>query len=99
MDGTPWRVILHTIDDCRIIFNRSLHRLEPWQIVLYTMSACIFVVWVRKILKFEDILPWRKMVCFFFWVLCFFKFSQKIKHTNHLFPLFIKLKREINTNC
>ena len=66
LDSTPWRVVLHFVDDVRLNFNRTFDHLEPWQIVLYTLSWVLLVQWLRKILKFEERSSFKKMVstCF-----------------------------------
>ncbi|KAH7699563.1 sphingosine-1-phosphate lyase 1, partial [Aphelenchoides avenae] len=61
LDSTPWRVVLHFLDDVRLNFNRTFDYLEPWQIVLYTLSWVLLVQWLRKILKFEERSSFKKM--------------------------------------
>ncbi|KAI3411973.1 hypothetical protein GPALN_002027 [Globodera pallida] len=68
MDHTPWRVIASVIDDVRVLVNRRLDHLEQWQIILYTISFILFVQWIRKLLKFEDVSLrqlWRDMLLSF----------------------------------
>lgn len=62
IDGTQWRLILHLIDDWRIQFNRQIQYLEPWQIVMYTVSVCLFIAWIRKIFKIEELESLKSMV-------------------------------------
>uniref|UniRef100_A0A7E4WBK1 sphinganine-1-phosphate aldolase n=1 Tax=Panagrellus redivivus TaxID=6233 RepID=A0A7E4WBK1_PANRE len=60
VDGSPYRVVLHTIDNWRLFFNNNFDHLEPWQVVLYTLSWVFAIQWCRKILKYEDDLNLRK---------------------------------------
>uniref|UniRef100_A0AC34QJN4 Uncharacterized protein n=1 Tax=Panagrolaimus sp. JU765 TaxID=591449 RepID=A0AC34QJN4_9BILA len=60
VDGSPYRVVAHTVDKWRVFFNNSFDHLEPWQIVLYTISWAFFIQWIRKIFKYEDTLFFGK---------------------------------------
>lgn len=57
---TPMRVLIMAVDDTRLYFNRRFDHLEQWQIVLYTLSIVLLIIWLRKILKLEEIMTPRK---------------------------------------
>uniref|UniRef100_A0A915MYJ9 sphinganine-1-phosphate aldolase n=1 Tax=Meloidogyne javanica TaxID=6303 RepID=A0A915MYJ9_MELJA len=60
LDQTPWRVVAHLVDEIRLNVNRRLDHLEQWQIVMYTLALLLFVQWVRKVLKFEEVVSFRR---------------------------------------
>uniref|UniRef100_A0AC35G5K7 Glutamate decarboxylase n=1 Tax=Panagrolaimus sp. PS1159 TaxID=55785 RepID=A0AC35G5K7_9BILA len=62
IDGSPYRVVVHTVDKWRIYFNHNFDHLEPWQIVLYTISWTLFIQWMRKIFKYEEGFTFNKAV-------------------------------------
>lgn len=62
IDNTPVLVVSLYLDDLRLYFNRHLSHLEPWQIVLYTLSIFLFIQWIKKILKNDELVSLQKWV-------------------------------------
>ena len=62
IDGSPYRVVVHTVDKWRIYFNHNFDHLEPWQIVLYTIATALFIQWIRKIFKYDEGFTFNKAI-------------------------------------